>query len=162
MWSQKGYVGFSIKWLTMHSTRPKTAARFSSGELGRSLKTEMSNRTYICIDCCTARRGEAAYGKAPTFKCSECGKPLWELSHKWRIPKKSDRKEWRQLKRIVEEQMPVRAERRRQRLDDLLGKIDWQLEVTDNQKPSERRTQQLKRLKAERTEAIQSYSEPIT
>ena len=71
----------------------------------------MSNRTYICVECRTSKRAEAAGGLETPLRCSSCGGGLWELSHKWRIPKKTDDKAWHELKAIVTDAKPVRKER---------------------------------------------------
>jgi hypothetical protein len=68
----------------------------------------MSNRTYICVECRSARRAGAAYGLVTPLRCAGCGASLWELSHKWRIPRKSDIEGWDELKRIVNKEEPAR------------------------------------------------------
>jgi hypothetical protein len=63
----------------------------------------MSNRTYVCLDCRTAKRAEAAYGLVADYRCSSCGKPLSELGWRRRIPRKTDGKGWKELQAYLHE-----------------------------------------------------------
>ena len=97
----------------------------------------MSNRTYICIDCHTARRAEAAYWLSTALRCANCRGPLWELSRKWRIPKKDDRKGWEELKEIIRQEEPARQEFLKARGKDLLAKIEKRIESAGNHRSAE-------------------------
>ena len=117
----------------------------------------MSNRTYICADCRTARRAEAAGGFATSLRCSTCQGPLWELSHKWRIPKKSDINAWAELKEAVETSRPYRDAFIRRRGEDALKKVDRQIEAFSKRKPSSQREEILHDLRKERANILKRY-----
>ena len=82
---------------------------------------------------------------------------MWELSHKWRIPKKADDKAWLELKSIVSDAQPVRRERIKKRGTDLLRRVDWQIGVVTAQKASQRRETTLKNLQRERADIHLRY-----
>lgn len=106
----------------------------------------MSNRTYICTACRSAKRAEAAGGLKTDLRCSSCGGVLWELSHRWRIPKKTDNRGWAELAEIVAESGPAREAFITRRGKDKLAKIDRQIEAFSARKPSEQREAILKEL----------------
>ena len=117
----------------------------------------MSNRTYICVECRTSKRAEAAGGLETPLRCSCCGGSLWELSHKWRIPKKVDDRAWLELRKIVADSKPVRKEQVQKRGSDFLRRIDWQIGVVSAQKDSQRRQSTLKKLQRERADVLLRY-----
>jgi hypothetical protein len=61
----------------------------------------MSNRTYVCLDCKTSRRAEAAYGLVHNFRCSVCSQSLFELPWRRRIPSKDDGQGWKELSALI-------------------------------------------------------------
>jgi len=73
----------------------------------------MSKRTYICLECRTTKRAEAAYGLDTDFRCSQCQRSLFELPWQWRIPKKTDDAGWKKLRKVVSEIENDRLSRRR-------------------------------------------------
>ena len=79
----------------------------------------MSNRNYICFECRTAKRADAAYGLKTDYRCSSCQGELCELPWRWRIPKKTDDTGWKKLKKMMSELeaewLPRRAEEGRER-----------------------------------------------
>lgn len=117
----------------------------------------MSNRTYICVECRTARRAEAAGGLKTRIRCSSCGGALWELSHKWRIPKKTDKKAWEELAEIVSQSRPTRDAFIKRRGEDKLAEIDRQVEAFTARKPSKQRADILKDLAHERAQVLRMY-----
>ena len=117
----------------------------------------MSNRTYICADCRTAKRAEAAGGLNTDLRCSSCGGELWELSHRWRIPKKTDKKAWAELAEIVAQSRPQRDAFIKRRGEDKLAKIDRQVEAFSARKPSGQRDEILKDLAHEREQVLRKY-----
>jgi len=117
----------------------------------------MSNRTYICTKCRTSKRAEAAGGLKTELRCMTCGGELWELSHKWRIPRKADKKAWAELAEVVEQSEPSREEFIARRGEELISKIDRQIKAFSARKPSEQRDQLLKDLAHERREIIRKY-----
>lgn len=120
----------------------------------RSVNRIMSNRTYICTKCRTARRAPAAGGLNTAFRCTSCGGPLWELSHKWRIPRKDDGKAWAELAEIVARSRPSRAAFIKRRGGQLLGKIDRRIDAVSARKPSTQRERFLKDLACEREQVL--------
>jgi len=118
----------------------------------------MSNRTYICTQCHTAKRAEAAGCLNTDFRCASCSGPLWELSHKWRIPRKSDTKGWAELAEIVALSGPSREAFIKRRGESLLGKIDRQIAAFSARKPSSQREEILKDLAYERKQLLRKYS----
>lgn len=58
----------------------------------------MSKRTYICVACRTSSRREARYGiNFESVRCPECQSEMWSLCWRWRIPRKSNDRGWREL-----------------------------------------------------------------
>ena len=112
----------------------------------------MSNRTYICTRCRSARRAEAAGGLQTELRCASCGGPLWELGPRWHIPRKTDAKGW------AERNRPARESFLQRRGLDLLGKIDREIAAFSARKPSSQREAILKDLQHERNEALRNYS----
>ena len=117
----------------------------------------MSNRTYICTKCRTSKRAEAAGGLKTELRCMSCGGELWELSHKWRIPRKADKKAWAELAEIVAQSGPARQEFITRKGEEIVAKIDRQIEAFSSRKPSDQRDVLLKDLAHERREAIRKY-----
>lgn len=117
----------------------------------------MSNRTYICTNCRTARRG--AYGAwLPTaVRCRICSGPLWELSARWRIPKISDLKAWKELREMVDRQRPCRDRYIRSCGEYRLREIDRQLKHFSGRKPSKKRDDALKDLENQKARVLYLY-----
>ena len=118
----------------------------------------MSNRTYICTQCRTARRAEAAGWLKTDLRCASCTEPLWELSHRWRIPRKTDTKGWAELAEIVASSRPERESYIKRRGEDLLRKLDRQMAAFSARKPSSQRDEILKDLQHERDEVLRKYA----
>ena len=91
------------------------------------------------------------------MRCASCAGPLWELSHKWRIPKKEDDKAWRELKQIVQSEAPQREANLNRMGTRLLKEIEDRLDTVSKQKISERRDRMIKLLKKEMRDVMQSY-----
>jgi hypothetical protein len=121
------------------------------------MRVRMSNRTYICIDCRTARRAEAAGWVATSLRCAACGGGLWELSHKWRIPKKGDDKEWDALHEIIRAEAPTREQYLKRRGIELIEQIDKRMVALENRKIFAGRTARLKRLRNEKQSISELY-----
>ena len=117
----------------------------------------MSNRTYICVECRTAKRAEATGGLKTDLRCSSCGGSLWELSHRWRIPKKTDKKGWEELAGIVAQSRPARDAFIKRRGESKLAEIDRKIESFSARKPSEQREKILKDLSHERSQVLRQY-----
>lgn len=118
----------------------------------------MSNRTYICTQCRTARRAEAAGWLKTDLRCASCTGPLWELSHRWRIPRKADTKGWAELAEIVASSAPARESFIKRRDKELLSKLDRKMAAFSARKPSSRRDAILKDLQHERDEVLRKYA----
>lgn len=122
----------------------------------------MSNRTYICTACRTARRAEAWHYMPSPLRCSLCRGSLWELSRKWRIPAKANDKGWRELERIVAEQTPQRAAERGERGHRLLRQLDDKLGKLQVQNPKGRNDARITAVQGERDKVRATYFAPET
>jgi hypothetical protein len=91
------------------------------------------------------------------LRCSSCGGTLWELSHRWRIPKKTDKKAWAELAEIVAQSAPSREAFIMRRGHDKLAKIDRQIEAFSARKPSDQREAMLRELPHERRQILRMY-----
>lgn len=117
----------------------------------------MSNRTYICIECRTARRAEAAGWLATSLRCASCGGSLWELSHKWRIPKKNDEKGWQSLRDTILSEAPTREQYLQRRGTELIEQIDKRITAAENRQSSPDNDAKLKRLRNEKQMIEERY-----
>lgn len=117
----------------------------------------MSNRTYICTGCRTARRAEARHYMPSPLRCSLCRGSLWELSRKWRIPAKTNDKGWRELERIVGEQTPLRVAMLRERDQRLLRQLDDKLGKLKAQNPKGRNDARIAVLQGQRDKVMATY-----
>ena len=120
----------------------------------------MSNRTYVCLDCRTAKRAPAAYGRNTEYRCSQCRGPLHELPWRWRIPKKRSNAEWKQLGEMVIEAEAVRLPRREAEAKALLQKLDKQITAISNQRDSDSKEKKLRYLRWKRQDTAKKYTEP--
>jgi hypothetical protein len=118
----------------------------------------MSNRTYICTNCRTARRARVSNGLRTSLKCRSCGGALWELSQKWRIPKVGNRKAWEDLAARIARDRPLREARIRQWGERLISDLDRKIEIYAMRKPSTRREEALLVLTRRRTHLRRTFS----
>lgn len=59
--------------------------------------SNLRSTTWVCFDCRQAvRRG--AFGAAEEPRCARCRAPLVRLGHKITLPKRTDRRGWRDLR----------------------------------------------------------------
>ncbi|MDB4265416.1 hypothetical protein N9891_01560 [bacterium] len=117
----------------------------------------MSQRTYICEDCRTTKRAEAAGGHKTAFRCPGCRQTLWELSQKFRIPPKNDDKAWKALAISVKGARETWDARLRHRGTELLKKVDHQIAEVSRKEESRTRTGILKDLQKSRAEILSKY-----
>jgi hypothetical protein len=117
----------------------------------------MSNRTYICTDCRTARRAPSTGGLQTGLRCRCCSGPLWELSHRWRIPKSTDQKAWKELCEMVAGQRPCRERYIRSCGEYRLREIDRQVTHFSVRRPSKKRDDALKDLENQRASVLRLY-----
>lgn len=118
----------------------------------------MSRRTYICTRCHSARRAEAAGGLKTGLRCAGCSGPLWELSPKCCVPRKSDTKSWKKLAEAASRSAPAMESFIRRRGRELLRKIDRETEAFSAHEPSAMREGTLKDLKRERERVLLRYA----
>ena len=118
----------------------------------------MSNRTYVCIDCRTSSRAASACGLKTDYRCRLCSGELFEVSHRWRIPKRDDNKGWAELRQIVvTDQECYRAHHRRHALSEL-AQIDRQIESVGNQKKeTPAKKNKLERLHSKKKRILETY-----
>ena len=117
----------------------------------------MWNRTYICIDCKTARRAETSTAKPRPLRCRLCGGPLCELSHRWRIPRKTDEKAWLLLQAQARELLPRQTARFHTKGMEALDKVDVRIGLVSKREPSAEREKLLERLEKERQQIAKDY-----
>ena len=92
------------------------------------------------------------------LRCAACGGPLWELSHRWRIPKKDDKVAWAELAETVARSKPAREAFITRQGNTLLSKIDRQIEAFSARRPSAQREAILKDLAKERADLVRRYT----
>ena len=74
----------------------------------------MRATTYVCFECRRAVKGAALVkpdwrrGKQPQWRtdpprCPGCAAPTLDLGHKFKTPRKDDRKQWEKVRRMVQE-----------------------------------------------------------
>ena len=56
----------------------------------------------VCIECRKTLNRTLDTGSDRLYPCSECGKPMTLLSHRFRPPKKTDDKKWEIVKFLIE------------------------------------------------------------
>lgn len=56
----------------------------------------------ICIECRKSLNRPSDISSDKHYPCSECGKPMTLLSHRFRPPKKTDDKKWDTVKFLIE------------------------------------------------------------
>ncbi len=117
----------------------------------------MSNRTYVCLECRTAKRAEAAYGMTTGFKCPQCRLALHELPWRWRIPKKSDSAGWKALRRIVSDTDRIGASHRLKAGTAFLAALDAQITLIAQRRKSAARDGRLRLLRWKRKEIERGY-----
>jgi hypothetical protein len=110
----------------------------------------MSNRTYVCLDCKTARRAEAAYGLVHDLRCSLCSQSLTELPWRRRVPSKDDKKGWKELAVLLAQQEKEWLSKR-----NAMGKA--KLEKLDKQISSSRSEEKKKKLLFQRRTVQEQY-----
>lgn len=118
----------------------------------------MSARTYICIPCRWARRADAAYGRNTSFRCPTCGASLWELEWRWRIPRKTNDKGWKELAEKVSAEAPGLAARSRAIGRQKISALDAKTANVEKQRDSEKRAARLKKLRNECTAISTLYA----
>lgn len=119
----------------------------------------MSKRTYICFECRTTKRADAAHGLNTEYRCSQCQGKLYELPWNWRIPKQSESTEWNKLKKMYIELERCWLPRKMNEGKAQLQKIDKKIEAISKQKDSQEKESKLKYLKWIRKETEAKYTE---
>lgn len=117
----------------------------------------MSARTYVCLHCRWSRRAEAAYGLNTNFRCPTCGGSLWELEWRWRIPRKTNDKGWKELEMKVSRDAAVIVPWRRRTAAAKIAKLDSQIANVERQRESVQKIAKLKKLRNERTRTLIRY-----
>lgn len=120
----------------------------------------MSKRTYICFECRTSKRADAAHGLNTKYRCSQCQGNLCELPWQWRIPKQSDDTEWKKLNKMYIELEHSWLPRKKNEGKSQLQKIDKKIEAVSKQINSEEKEIKIKYLKWKRNEIEAKYTEP--
>lgn len=118
----------------------------------------MSNRTYVCIECRTSMRAPSSCGLKTDFRCRSCSGEVFEVSHRWRIPKRGDDKEWEVLrKKVITDREFYRSNHRRQALIEL-AQVDRQIECVGNQKKeTPAKKNKLERLHSKKKGVLRAY-----
>ena len=118
----------------------------------------MSNRTYICIKCRVAKRAPAEYGLNTDYRCSQCQQELWELEWRWRIPKKTDDKGWKELEEKVISDSEKWLKRRPEIGKEKIERIERSIKHFERQKDSEKKDKKLKLLNNEIEKIKKKYT----
>jgi len=117
----------------------------------------MSNRTYICVECRTSKRAEAAYGLNTNFRCSICQKSLYELPWDWRIPKRKNEKEWQSLKEMVEDLSLKWEPIKKVSFETLMKRLTKKIEKVSREKDTPEKQKKLKYLMWQKSEIERKY-----
>lgn len=56
----------------------------------------------VCIECRKSLNRPLDTGSGRLYPCSQCGKPMTLLPHRFRPPKKNDDEKWRTVKYLIE------------------------------------------------------------
>ncbi len=56
----------------------------------------------VCLECRKSLNRELDSSSDRLYPCSECGKPMTLLPHRFRPPKKTDDKKWETVKYLIE------------------------------------------------------------
>ena len=108
----------------------------------------MSSRAFLCWNCRTCYRAEIR-DSVQTRRCAECGREISWVSHKVRVPPKSDKAAWERLQadlsRRRQESLEAGREYARERRRYLRAQI-----ATLSQRPENRdRSREIEKLEAE-------------
>jgi hypothetical protein len=117
----------------------------------------MSSRTYICVPCRWSRRGLAAGGLNTDYRCPSCHKALWELEWRWRIPRKSNDKGWKELAAKVKQDSAILIPRRKRAGEIKVAKVNQLIAQVENQRSSKKSATKLKELKTKRARLVNAY-----
>jgi len=117
----------------------------------------MSARTYVCLRCRWSRRAEAAYGLNTNLRCPTCSGSLWELEWRWRIPRKTNDKGWKELEVKVSRDAAVIVPWRQRMGAAKIAKLDGQIANVERQRDSAKKNAELKKLRNERTRTLTRY-----
>ena len=60
----------------------------------------------VCLECKIAFNRDIDLGSELSYPCTECGKTMTLLSHRFRAPKKNDKKAWETVKFLIENGFP--------------------------------------------------------
>jgi hypothetical protein len=120
----------------------------------------MSSRTYICVPCRWSRRAAAAYGLNTNLRCPNCAGPLWELSWRWRIPRKSDDKAWKELEAKVAREAAEWFSKRERLGQTKLAKIDRRIAALKGRTDSPGVHNQVQKLHSQRRRVQTQYAAP--
>jgi tRNA G26 N,N-dimethylase Trm1 len=118
----------------------------------------MSNRTFVCVDCRTAKRAEAAYGLSTDNRCPGCQQEMRELSQKWRIPKRGKKDEWEIIRKMLEHQDAEWPHRRKQIGQAKLEKIDKELVILSGYFKTPQVEDKIKKVEFQRKQILKTYS----
>lgn len=91
------------------------------------------------------------------MRCRTCSGPLWELSARWRIPKCTDLKAWKELLEMVSRQRPHRERVLRCRGEHHLREIERKVAHFSVMKASKMRDDALVDLEKRRAGVLRLY-----
>ncbi|MDD4872076.1 MAG: hypothetical protein PHR77_16080 [Kiritimatiellae bacterium] len=120
----------------------------------------MSKRSYICTKCRTSRRAESSGGVNTSLRCGLCRGPLWELEWRWRIPKKTDDKGWKELERKVAHDSAAWLPRKRQIGEEEIRKVDKAIQTLEMRKATPAKAEQMRKLRNQKLKILRKYTEP--
>ena len=118
----------------------------------------MSARTYICVACRWSRRADAAYGLNTNLRCPTCRGALWELEWRWRIPRKTNDKGWKELEAKVSRDAAVLIPLRRRTGAAKIAKLEEQIANVEKLPDSAKKIARLKKLCSEHAQTSNRYA----
>jgi hypothetical protein len=117
----------------------------------------MSARTYVCVTCRWSRRAEAAYGLKTSLRCPTCNGSLWELEWRWRIPRKTNNKGWKELGAKISRDAAIIRPLRQRIGTTKIAKLDLKISNVEKQRDSIQKTVRLKKLNSDRIQISKRY-----
>jgi hypothetical protein len=118
----------------------------------------MSSRTYVCVRCRWARRADAAYGLNTNLRCPTCHGSLWELEWRWRIPRKSNVKGWKDLESKIARASAAVVRRRQQIGAEKVARLDRQIAEVERQRNSPKKAAKLRNLRSVRSRVVKNHA----
>lgn len=112
-----------------------------------------NNYNWVCFQCLYAIRQAKSFKNTP--KCQSCGQDCVCVGYKLKIPKKSDKKGWVQLKKINREIRRQNLESQKRRKSDRVSFLINEIKRLGEKEENKDRTRLINRMKEELNQLIQ-------